>query len=104
MLEEVLLKIEKVAGTPGRDNHDTATSPSEETEEPPSKFKHQKKDTIDFFWNTGQFNSHCTYVQFCHWSWLLLKQASDQLQGWGFLHLVELAQGKISIVVMTSAI
>ena len=44
MLKEELLKKEEVAGTPGRDNHDTATSPSEETEEPRSK--HQKKDTL----------------------------------------------------------
>ena len=44
MLEEELLKIEEVAGTPGRNNHDTATSPSEETKEPPSK--RQKKDTL----------------------------------------------------------
>ena len=44
MLEEELLKIEEAAGTPGRDNHDTATSPSEETKEPPSK--RQKKDTL----------------------------------------------------------
>ena len=41
MLEEELLKIEEVAG---RDNHDTATPPSEETEETPSKC--QKKDTL----------------------------------------------------------
>ena len=44
MLEEELLKIEEVAGTPGRDNHGTATPPSEETEETPSKC--QKKDTL----------------------------------------------------------
>ena len=44
MLEEELLKIEEVAGTPGRDNHDTAISSSEETEEPPSKCR--KKDII----------------------------------------------------------
>ena len=46
MLEEELLNIEEVAGTPGRDNHDTATSPNEEKEEPPFKSKHQKKDTL----------------------------------------------------------
>ena len=46
MLEEELLNIEEVAGTPGRDNHDTATLPSKEKEEPPFKSKHQKKDTL----------------------------------------------------------
>ena len=44
MLEEGLLKIEEVAGTPGRDNHGTATPPSEETEDTPSR--RQKKDTL----------------------------------------------------------
>ena len=44
MLEEELLRIEEVAGTPGRDNHGTATPPSKEMEETPSK--RQKKDTL----------------------------------------------------------
>ena len=44
MLKQELLKKEEVAGTHGRDNHDTATLPSEETEEPCSK--RQKKDTL----------------------------------------------------------
>ena len=41
MLKEELLKIEEVAGTPWYSN-----LLSEETEEPPSKSKRQKKDTL----------------------------------------------------------
>ena len=44
MLEEELLKVEEVAGTPGRDNHGTATPPSEETDDTP--YKRQKKATL----------------------------------------------------------
>ena len=66
MLKEELLNIEEGTDTPGRDNHDTETSPSKEKEDLPFKSKRQKKDTLLLMFSekTVEFNSHCTYASY----------------------------------------